>query len=201
MVNQRVVQVVWAHPRADSLTASVVADVISELTSAGVRVDEIDLYRQDFDPVLYPPDEPDFSTLDNVYSDEVMAFTQRTREASAVIFIFPVWWYSLPARMKGFIDRVWNYGTFYGGGRRLGIPAVRWIALAGDTEEKYRKRHYDSLMDHHLNTGIAGYCGVSDSQLLLLYNTAGTNVADMDQHAQELKDAARRVARELVGAV
>jgi len=58
------VQVVWAHPRADSLTASVVDEIVAELRAQGADVDELDLYRSGFDPVLGPSDEPDWGDLD-----------------------------------------------------------------------------------------------------------------------------------------
>lgn len=46
------VQVIWAHPRPDSLTATIASDVIEQLRTAGVEVDELDLYREGIDPVL-----------------------------------------------------------------------------------------------------------------------------------------------------
>ncbi|MGC7556625.1 NAD(P)H-dependent oxidoreductase, partial [Pandoraea pneumonica] len=81
--------------------------------------------------------------------------------------------YSVPAIMKGYIDRVWNNGLFYGGGRRTGIAAARWIGLAGESAEAFRKREYDDLIARHLNIGIAGLCGIHDSRVILLHDTLG----------------------------
>lgn len=192
------VQVVWAHPRGDSLTATITQDVIEELKHAGATVDEVDLYRLGFDPILREIDEPDWDDLDKQYSPEVMRHTSKTREADAVIFVFPVWWYSLPAIMKGYIDRVWNYGTFYGGGRRIGLGSVLWLGLAGETLKFYQKRNYDEMMAHSLNVSIAGYCGVDDSRMELLYNTLGSDIDDMGAHFAELREIARGSVRSLM---
>lgn len=189
------VQLVWANPRADSLTATVAHDVRLELEKRGATVDELDLYRSGFDSVLYQADEPDWDNPQKQYSQEVHDHAVRTKAAAAVVFVFPIWWYSLPALLKGYIDRVWNYGLFYGGESQHGIAAARWIGLAGHSAEKLRKRNYDQMIDHHLNIGIADYCGVGDSQLQLLTNTLGDGVSDFSAHINQL----RRTARNTVG--
>ncbi|MBP1326689.1 putative NADPH-quinone reductase [Leucobacter exalbidus] len=191
------VQVVWAHPRTASLTATITADVIAELHAAGMAVDEIDLYRIPFDPVLREQDEPQWDDLDAQYSETVMASIAQTREADAVVFVFPVWWYSFPAILKGYIDRVWNHGYFYGGGRRIGVKSILWLGLAGDTDVAFAKRNYADMMANHLNVGIAGYCGAQSSRLELLYNTLGDGIEDMPGHVAKLRETARVSVRTL----
>lgn len=189
--------VIWAHPRTDSLTATVTSDVIGELTAQGFEVDELDLHREGIDPLVREADEPDWDDLDKQYTPEVMALAARTMAADAVVFVFPVWWYSLPAIMKGYIDRVWNNGLFYGGGRRPGIAAARWIGLAGESAEAFRKREYDDLITRHLNIGIAGLCGIDDSQVILLHDTLGDEITDPEAHFAALRARATAVATEL----
>lgn len=191
------IQVIWAHPRSDSLTATVTADVIAALQAAGAQVDELDLHREKFDPVLWQADEPDWDDVDKQYSAEVMAHAARATAADAVVFIFPVWWYSLPAILKGYIDRVWNHGMFYGDGRRAGIKAARWIGLAGESRDSFQKRRYDEMIAHHLNVGIAGLCGVANSRTELLYDALGEGVDNTEAHFAKLREEARAVATDL----
>ncbi|MFZ4892872.1 NAD(P)H oxidoreductase [Plantibacter sp. Mn2098] len=191
--------VIWAHPRTDSLTATITSDVIEELTAQGFEVDEIDLHREGFDPLVREADEPDFITVDKQYTPEVMELAARTKAADALVFVFPVWWYSVPAIMKGYIDRVWNFGLFYGEGRRSGIAAARWIGLAGESAEAFRKREYDDMIARNLNVGIAGLCGVGDSRVVLLHDTLGDGIDDLDAHYAALRAQARSVAEELAG--
>ncbi|RKO19953.1 NAD(P)H oxidoreductase [Pseudarthrobacter phenanthrenivorans] len=188
-------QVIWAHPRVDSLTATVVGEVVKELNRAGAEVDQLDLYREGFDSSLREADEPDWNNPDKPYSREVILHASRTKAANIVFFVFPVWWFSLPAIMKGYIDRVWNHGLFYGGGRKANIPKIRWIALAGETQEFFAKRDYDRMLQHHLNIGIAGFCGVNDSRVDLLYNALGASVTDAPSHYAQFKDRAREIVR------
>lgn len=195
----RRVQVVWAHPRQDSLAAGVVADVRQVIEQHRLDADVLDLYRLGFDPVLSQADEPDWEDLDKVYDPETMELIGRTENADAIVFVFPVWWYSFPAVMKGYIDRVWNYGRFYGDGRRIGIDSVLWIGLAGDTQHAFRKRNYDRMMEHYLNVGIAGYCGFSDSRVELLFDTFGDHVDDAEAHTVALREQAGEAVTAMLG--
>ncbi|WP_052510693.1 NAD(P)H oxidoreductase, partial [Crystallibacter crystallopoietes] len=143
--------------------------IAEELRQGGAQVDLLDLYRSEFGSLLCEADEPDWENPDKQYSQEVIRHATRTKSANAVVFVFPIWWFSFPAIMKGYLDRVWNYGLFYGGGRKASIPKVRWIGLAGETSEFFTKRSYDIMIEHHLNVGIAGFCGIRDSRVELLY--------------------------------
>lgn len=191
---------VWAHPREDSLTARVAAAVKSELNAADVTVTELDLYRMGFDPSMQAVDEPDWHDIDKKYSDEVEALAAQLKHQDGVIFIFPVWWFSVPAILKGYIDRVWNNGIAYGGGRRLPFNTARWIAVTGETEAAFTKRGLDKSMTHQLNVGIGGLCGATDSQVEYLYDALGEGAADIPAHHNALIEQARNVVRGLTRA-
>lgn len=45
---------------------------------------------------------------------DVEAEQRKILKADAVILLFPLWWYSMPAIMKGWVDRVWAFGLAYG---------------------------------------------------------------------------------------
>lgn len=189
-------QLIWAHPRADSLTAKVAQAITEELQQRGWQVTELDLYRTGFDPVLQPVDEPDWADPDKAYSSEVMRLASDLAGKDAAFIVFPIWWFSTPAIVKGYIDRVWNHGIFYGSGRRLPFDSVRWIALAGESEASFTKRGLDKSMTHLLNVGIAGFCGAKDSQVHILYDTLGEQATDLPAHHAALLVQARRMAAE-----
>ncbi len=92
------------------------------------------------------------------------------KKHDALAFIFPVWWFNLPAMLKGYIDRVWNNSFAYGSSK-LHHHQVLWLGLAAASKELFEKREYDQMMSRMLNTGIAGYCGISNSKVEILYNT------------------------------
>lgn len=196
-MSEKIIQVTWAHPRSDSLTAAIVSDIVDELEDLGASLDLIDLYREGFDGTLGTADEPDWDEPAKQYTQEVMEHAVRTMIADAVVLVFPVWWFSLPGIMKGYIDRVWNYGLLYGGSHESRLKAVRWIGLAGLTRTSFRKRDYDVMMSRQLDAGIAGFCGIENSRLDLLYNTLADEVEDLPMHYRELRGQARTIVRQL----
>ena len=96
--------VIFAHPLDDSYGAALRDIVVGTLKARGHMVDLCELYKEQFDPVLsvqerriYKDTSANFKTV----SDHV----QRLRQAEGVIFVFPSWWYGMPAILKGYFDR------------------------------------------------------------------------------------------------
>jgi len=180
---------VLAHPRKTSLTGSV-ADIFADgLDKNGHDVEWANLIEEGFDPVLREPDEPDWDNPGKQYSPEVRREMERIERNDATVMVFPVYWWSVPGVLKGWIDRVWNNGWAYGD---VNFPQRRvWmIGIAGNSSSGFSKRGYDSAMSTQLDTGLLDYCGVPERRLELLYGSIeGQPFAD-----QILVDAERLAA-------
>lgn len=96
--------VVYCHPRPDSFTAAVRDQILARLATHGAQTRLIDLYAQGFNPVLTADAHRDYADA---------AVNQRGMEAAiadlqwcdTLIFVYPTWWYGLPAMLKGWLDR------------------------------------------------------------------------------------------------
>ncbi len=163
------VLVVFDHPRRSSFGGAVLDSVLAGLADAGHRAEVADLRAEEFDPRLRQEDEPDWSNADKRYSEKVLSEQARIARNDALCFVFPVWWWSLPATTKGWIDRVWNNGWAYGG-RKLPHRRALLIATASGSQDAYRKRGYDEAMRTQLVVGIMEYCGISNSELKFLFD-------------------------------
>ncbi|WP_339852812.1 NAD(P)H oxidoreductase [Paenibacillus sp. FSL W7-1088] len=164
------VLVVVSHPRKDSLTFQVADRFVQGLAEAGHGYEILDLHGIGFDPILREMDEPDYTQENQVFSPEVETEMKRLKKHDAVAFVFPLWWWHLPAMLKGYVDRVMNNGFAYGT-NKLPHQQILWIALSGVTEEQMHKRNYGQSIANLLNVGIADYCGVSQSRVEFLYET------------------------------
>lgn len=140
-----------------------------------------------FDPVLREPDEPDWGNPGKVYSEAVFGEMRRIERNEATVMIFPVWWWSMPAILKGWIDRVWNNGWAYGD-RMYPHKRVWMIGIAGNLESQFQKRGYDQAIKMQLDTGILGYCQIEDRCLDILYGSieGPAYPAKLIEHAQLL---------------
>lgn len=165
---------------------------------AGYSVNVNDLYRSAFSPVLQTEDEPNWNNQGKEYSKEVSELASELSSEHPLIFVFPVWWYSLPAMLKGYIDRVWNNGVFYGEGSQRPASKILWVGLVGQTEQAFMKRGFDFTLRQTLNNGIASFCGVSNSSVHFLYNTLADDVEDKSCHFENLKASANQAASDFL---
>ena len=102
--------VVFAHPVKDSLAASLKDAVVEGLTSGGHEVDLIDLYADDFDPRMTEAERAGYADPALDRQPEIIDYGERLQAASGLVFVFPQWWLSMPAILKGFVDRVFVPG-------------------------------------------------------------------------------------------
>ncbi|SDE13457.1 NAD(P)H oxidoreductase [Glycomyces harbinensis] len=187
--NEPTALVVVSHHRSDALTAAVAERAAKRLEGAGYRVDLLDLHAEGFDPRNSRADEPDYSNRDKVYTEEVHRHIARVHAADLVVPVFPVWWFGLPALMKGWFDRVWNHGLAYG--RRespMRGKRMLWLALAGLPEDDPNADLVRSLLDGTLRRGVSEYCGVMDTRTAVLYDSEAKGLAGAgrDRHYREL---------------
>ena len=97
--------VVYCHPRPQSFTAAVRDTVVQALEAGGHVVKLIDLYGEGFDPVMSAEER-------HGYHDEgpnivpVRDHVERLGWAEMVVFVYPTWWFGLPAMLKGWLERV-----------------------------------------------------------------------------------------------
>jgi putative NADPH-quinone reductase len=78
-----------------------------------------DLYAENYDPVLTVAERESYysSTYD---SSNISEQVDKLQEAEALVLLFPTWWFSFPAMLKGWFDRVWGPGIAYDHASDLG---------------------------------------------------------------------------------
>jgi putative NADPH-quinone reductase len=117
--------IVYAHPSADKgHNAQVRKRVESWLSGKSLEYKLIDLYRDGFDPCLPETEWEDHKHV----SKQVQGYQQAVKDADRLIFIYPVWWYTYPAILKGFFDRVFTPGFAY---NMQKVPL--WMKVASNT--------------------------------------------------------------------
>lgn len=96
--------IVYCHPSAGSFTAAVRDTVLARLEAKGAEVRVIDLYARGYDPTLSLAEWEGY--LDSPRNRDVVAEDVAALQwADTLIFIYPTWWYALPAVLKGWLDR------------------------------------------------------------------------------------------------
>lgn len=123
----------FAHPEPGSFSAALKNTAVSTLTRLGHQVTVSDLYAMNWQPALSEGDfvgaraDADYLDLSreqehafehNAYAFAVRQEQEKVVAADLVLLHFPVWWFSMPAIMKGWGDRVFSRGFAYSTGRK-----------------------------------------------------------------------------------
>jgi NAD(P)H dehydrogenase (quinone) len=151
----RRVLVIFAHPCEESFSSALHRRVVETLSAKGWQVDDCDLNTEGFNPVLTAAERRGYHDLATNRSP-VQGYVDRLMAAEAVVFVYPVWNFGMPAILKGFFDRVFLPGVSFrlenglvapnlGHIRKLAIVttygATRWRAfLAGDPPRRFMTR-------------------------------------------------------------
>ncbi|MFI7386312.1 NAD(P)H-dependent oxidoreductase [Streptomyces sp. NPDC049813] len=121
--------IVHAHPEPKSLNSSLKDLAVTTLTNAGHEVQVSDLYAMRWKAAADAADygvhasHPLSVAADSgrafeagALTADVVAEQEKLLWADTVILQFPLWWYSMPAILKGWVDRVFTYRFAYGVG-------------------------------------------------------------------------------------
>jgi NAD(P)H dehydrogenase (quinone) len=111
MVWMRVL-VIYCHPVAESFAAAAHQAVLQGLIEAGHEVTDVDLYAENFNPVMSRQERLDY--LNTARNERlVKRYDDQLATAEAIVLVYPAWWYGMPAMLKGYFDRVWLPGVAF----------------------------------------------------------------------------------------
>jgi len=105
--------VVHAHPDPESYNSALRDATVRGLESAGHQVTVIDLYAEGFVPAMSAEERRSYETDHPISDPLVEHHAALLREADALVFVYPTWWFGLPAILKGWLERVFVPGVAF----------------------------------------------------------------------------------------
>ncbi|HKU99632.1 MAG TPA: NAD(P)H-dependent oxidoreductase [Vineibacter sp.] len=178
---------VIAHPEATAFSRAVLDEVRRGLSEAGAQSEIADLAREGFDPRIQEADLAYYRGAGPLPQD-VRREQQRVDQADALILVFPIYWWSMPALLKGWIDRVFTIGWAFGPGAngkiegRLADKPVRLLALGADDLAGFQKHGYRAAFAAQIEHGIFAFCGLRDLETHLLLSVESRDAAVRSAH-------------------
>ncbi len=97
--------IILSHPWHGSFNKAIMDSVVNQLEQAKKAYQVIDLNKVAFNPVLEEKDLALFS-IGETTDPMVQKYQHMLMETDELVFIFPVWWFGIPAILKGFFDKV-----------------------------------------------------------------------------------------------
>lgn len=189
------VLIVHAHHEPASFNSALKNKAFDLFTSKGDVVQVSDLYRMNFKAVSDASDfkelsNPDYlkyqaeqtnASKDMLFSEDIIAEMEKLLWADLIIFNFPLWWFSVPAILKGWVDRVFAMGFAYGGGKGVYDTGVfkgkkgMLCITTGGPETTYleggRNGNIDKIL-FHINHGMLYFTGMDVMPPFIAYSVA-----------------------------
>jgi NAD(P)H dehydrogenase (quinone) len=203
--------IVLAHPEQQSFCAELARRAAIRLQSVGeVRI--LDLYADDFDPVIRPAHFPQRASPERF---EPMAEQARQAAIGAVtpdiagyqanldwcdrlLLVFPLWWWSMPAILKGWVDRVLSADFAYGS-RDLGGRMAMLCATAETKSDRFLPSDGNNPL-HHIERGILRFCGFQVAPSFVAADIYNVSDADRSKLLDGFQDwIARHLAADTAG--
>tara|TARA_B100000287_G_scaffold100509_1_gene92699 strand:+ start:749 stop:1318 length:570 start_codon:yes stop_codon:yes gene_type:complete len=180
---------IYGHYNEKSFNAAIRDTFIKTATEKGNKVDCVDLYKENFNPV-FAGEKP---------SSEVLDHRKRIEESDVIALVAPIWNFRLPAIVEGWIDKIlappWaftfkklvgNYG--YPIGNLKGKKAI--IFCTYGSPQFAVRTFFLNMPTKRLKRGVFNICGIND----IIYKRFFAVPFVTDQKRKEFLEEVREVA-------
>lgn len=155
------VLVILGHPDTESFCGSLAKAYVKGAKNTGIDVRELDLGDLNYDPVLWKG----YNRIQELEPDLVKA-SEMIKWSSHMVFVYPNWWGTMPALMKGFFDRAFLPGfafkyrdnsPFWD---KLLSGRTAHLIVTMDTPPWYYRWVYHRPGHNEMKRTILGFCGI-----------------------------------------
>ena len=209
--------IVHAHTDPESFNAALTRTAVDTLEADGHEVQVSDLYAMGFkgiadhDDFPEPRKRPRGLRIDveqhhqwqtGTFPADVRAEQEKLEWCDTLIFQFPVWWYSMPAILRGWVERIAASGYAYGSGRKhsRGVFLGRRAMIScttGSSSAVYQPEGIEGDVTQLLwpiNNGIFHYLGFEPLPPFVSYAPGAVGDEDrkamLDDYADRIRDLA-----------
>lgn len=183
--------IIFAHPNTRSLCHKFRDDIMYSIKKNKQDVKCIDLYKENFQPVL---NAKDFIAMNQkMYLKDVQKQQDLIMESKNITFIFPLWWLNFPAILKGYIDRVFTYDFAYkvdDDGNPTGLLngiKINIVLTMGSKLDDYKKNGLWTSLEKSLELGIFSFCGATTNKWFIFDDALKKTFKEIEKFSQELR--------------
>jgi len=210
--------VVYWHPEPQSFNAAMFETICATFRALGHEVKTSDLHRMNFDPVssrrnfltvkepryFTQQAEEKFATERNGFAHELEAEIEKVEWCDLLILQFPLWWFGLPAALKGWVDRVFAEGRAHGKGRHYDTGMFRgkraFLSLTtGSSEDAFRPGGFNGDIAgilRPIHRGILQFVGFDVLPPNVVYAPARLTARERATQLEALSTRLRGIAQE-----
>jgi NAD(P)H dehydrogenase (quinone) len=202
------VHLIVAHPEKASFNFALHKTAVEVLKKECFKFEVSDLYEQNFNPVAGKGDTTNFPTEDlfqlakaqrlalsnNSFANSISQEQEKLSSSDLLIFQFPLWWWSFPSILKGWIDRVLSSGFVYGNNPTLKPKKIMYSITTGGANSKEELEYYQNKIDG-LYQDIFGFIGW---EVLPAFIAHGVQQKTDDERRQLLKSYKEHLVKNVI---
>lgn len=154
--------IINGHPDKESFCYALSAAFMSGIDSNRWSIETLHLTDLEFNPVLA------YGYRKRIELEPDLAGAlEKIKAADHLVWVFPMWWYSLPALLKGFIDRTFLPGIAFAFKAGKAFPEKYWkgksahIIMTSDTPRWYDYLFMGSPALNQFRKGTLQFCGIN----------------------------------------
>jgi NAD(P)H dehydrogenase (quinone) len=211
--------VVLAHPERRSFNGAMAGAAVETLREQGYDVAFSDLYRMGFDPVS---DRRNFATVKNAdyfkqqveedhatdvggFAPDIEAEIAKMEAADLMIWQFPLWWFSVPGILKGWVDkvfafnRVYGHSRFYDKGLYRGKRALLSLTTGGSGQDAYQPGGFNGDINgilRPIQRGMLEFVGFDVLKPQIVWGPAQITEEDRKAHLAAWRERLKQIAQE-----
>lgn len=186
------VLIVFTHPNSNSFNHALLEKVSAGLKQSGHEVRIKDLYQENFNPVLNADDLSELHKCN--IPKRISAEQEQLLWADGLVFIYPLWWHSPPAMLKGWFDVILSNGVAFeysseGVKGLLKHKKAKVMITAGSREEYFVGNNSVEISYRPITDGTLAFCGIDNITHKIYYDIANRTDeerADILEQAKEI---------------
>ena len=177
-----------AHPTKDSFCSALAESYCSGAEGSSTNVKLINLIDLDFDPILKST-----NSQDNELEPDIIKVQEEISKADHLVFVYPNWWGTYPALLKGFFDRVFTSGFAFRYQTKNPMPeklltgkSAR-VIVTMDTPAWYYSIGYRKPGHNSMKRSILGLCGITPVKFTTFSPIRNSSVEQRNRWIEKVK--------------
>ena len=189
------VLVINGHPDKESFNYALSGAYLEGLSDTNAQVDLLNIADLDFKPNL----QYGYRKITELEPDLLEAI-DKIKQADHLVWVLPMWWYGMPALMKGFIDRIFLPGFFFKYQKGNPFPKkllkgkTARLIITADTVRWYDRWFMGSPLINQLKKGTLEFCGVKPVKVTYIAPIKDSTEAFRAKWLQKVKKLGMAVA-------
>ncbi len=183
-----------AHPNRDSFCSALAESYRSGAESSNANVKLLNLIDLDFDPILKST-----NSQDNELEPDILKVQEKISKANHLVFVYPNWWGTYPALLKGFFDRVFTSGFAFRYQTKKPMPeklltgkSAR-VIVTMDTPTWYYSIGYRKPGHNSMKRSILELCGITPVKFTTLSPIRNSTDQQRSKWLEKVKELGRKM--------